>query len=132
MKKKDEVKKAPGKAAKTSKPAKAATTKSVESKAPVKTQKKLTRPTEKTMATLRLEAPQAEQVSVAGSFNQWDPQANLLDRDKDGSWKCTLIIDPGEYEYRFFVDGEWCDDFANKVRCPNEFGTENCILTVLA
>jgi len=38
--KKDEVKKAPGKAAKTSKPAKAAKTKSVESKAPVKTQKK--------------------------------------------------------------------------------------------
>ena len=130
MKKKDEVKKAPGKAAKTSKPAKAAKTKSVESKAPVKTQKKLTRPAEKTTATIRLEAPQAEQVSVAGSFNQWNPQANLLERDDDGSWKCTLVIDPGEYEYRYFVDGEWCDDFANKVRRPNEFGTENCVLTL--
>lgn len=130
MKKKDEVKKAPGKAAKTSKPAKAAETKSVEAKAQVKTQKKLTSPMEKTIATLRLEAPQAQQVSVAGSFNQWDTQANLLERDEDGSWKCTLVIDPGEYEYRFFVDGEWCDDLANMVRHPNGFGTENCVLLI--
>ena len=130
MKKKDEVKKAPGKAAKTSKPSKAAKTKSVESKAQVKTQKKLTRPAEKTIATLRLEAPQAKQVSVAGSFNQWNPQANLLDRDEGGSWKCTLVIDPGEYEYRFFVDGEWCDDLANMMRRPNGFGTDNCVLVI--
>jgi hypothetical protein len=130
MKKKDEVKKAPGKAAKTSKPAKAVKAKSVELKAPVKTQKKLTRPAENTIATLRLEAPQAEQVSVAGSFNQWNPQANLLERDENGSWKCTLVIDPGEYEYRFFVDGEWCDDLANTMRRPNDFGTENCVLVI--
>ena len=130
MKKKDEVKKTAGKASKINKPAKAAKAKSVEAKAPVRTQKKPARVPPKADVTFQLEAPQAEQVCVVGSFNEWDPTANILGYDEDGRWGCTLALEPGEYEYRFVVDGQWHDDPENTERRSNGFGTENCVLVI--
>ena len=130
MPKKDEVKKMTGKEKKTSRPAKPVKTKPVEAKAPAKTQKKPALPGKKTERTLKLKAPRAGQVSIVGSFNEWDPIANVLNPEGDDMWSCTLAIEPGEYEYRFVVDGAWCDDPANMLRRPNEFGTENCVLII--
>ena len=130
MKKKDEVKKTAGKTAKISKPANSARARSANANMPAKKQKKPVEAPAKAETTLKLEAPQADQVFVAGSFNRWDPYANSMERDPDGAWSCTLVIDPGEYDYRFFVDGEWCDDPENLLRHPNGFGTENCVLIV--
>jgi len=130
MKKKDETRKTTGKAAKSSKPAKAAKEKSVETKAPGRTQEKPARTLPKPGITFQLEAPQAEQVCVVGSFNEWDPNATILGYDEDGRWGCVLALEPGEYEYRFIVDGQWCDDPANMERRPNGFGTENCVLII--
>jgi 1,4-alpha-glucan branching enzyme len=131
MKKKDEAKKTAGKASKISKPAKAVKAKSVEAKAAAKkTQKKPAQVPPKAEIIFQLEAPQAEQVCVVGSFNEWDPTANILGYDEDGRWGCTLALEPGEYEYRFVVDGQWCDDPANTERRSNGFGTENCVLVI--
>ena len=133
MAKKDEVKKTVGKAGK---PGKAVTTKPAEMKAQAKkqktgtAQKKPARARTKTGTTFRLEAPHAAQVFVAGCFNEWDPTANPLKRDKEGTWSCTLTVEPGEHEYRFVVDGVWWDDPTNMWRCWNEFGTQNCVLIV--
>lgn len=80
--------------------------------------------------TLALEAPQAQQVFLVGSFNDWDPTAAPMSRSKDGAWKTTLALAPGEYEYRFVVDGQWCDDPGCDQRCPNALGGENCVLKV--
>ena len=85
---------------------------------------------QKRTATFRLDAPYAAQVFVAGSFNDWSPVATPLVRDEAGTWTGTVNIYPGEYEYRFVVDGVWADDPANMMRRCNEFGTENCILAV--
>ncbi|MGA2106595.1 MAG: isoamylase early set domain-containing protein [Syntrophorhabdales bacterium] len=126
MAKKDEVKKMAGKA---SKPGKAVKTKAAEAKAPAKAQKKPVRTQAKAETTFQLKAPHAAQVFVAGCFNGWDPTANPLEQEK-GTWKCTLAIEPGEHEYRFVVDGVWCDDPANMSRRRNEFGTQNCVLVV--
>jgi 1,4-alpha-glucan branching enzyme len=136
MAKKDDVKKTTGKTVKTGKPAKAVKARTAEAKVQAKTDKKPVaqkRPTlalAKAKATLKLRAPQAEQVFLAGCFNEWDPAANPLERDSEGTWSCTLVIDPGEHEYRFVVDGVWCDDPANMMRHPNGFGTENCVLII--
>lgn len=130
MLKRDEEKKKAQKAAKTSKAQKAAKTELVETKIPEKTRKKPAKSTKKTEETFKLEAPQAALVSLAGSFNEWDPTAILLEPEGDGMWSCTLAIEPGEYEYRFVVDGVWCDDPANSLRRPNGFGTENCVLII--
>ncbi len=136
MAKKHEIKKMVGKAVAAGKPGKAAKTKAAKAKVPLKTQKKGTaqkkpiRARAKAEITFRLEAPQATQVFIAGCFNEWDPMANPLERDEEGTWSCTLAVEPGEHEYRFVVDGIWCDDPANTVRCCNEFGTYNCVLIV--
>jgi 1,4-alpha-glucan branching enzyme len=130
MAKKDEAKKMASKEKKTSGLSKPVKTKLVKAKAPAKTQKKPTRPPAKTETTFRLEAPQAAQVFIVGCFNEWSPAANPLERDEEGTWSCTLAIEPGEHEYRFIVDGVWCDDPANMFRRPNEFGTENCVLII--
>ena len=47
-------------------------------------------------------------------------------------WRKTVMIYPGRYEYRFWVDGEWYNDPLNTLRCPNCFGSENNIIEVLS
>lgn len=45
-------------------------------------------------------------VQVAGEFNGWSPQA--MTRGGDGAWTASLgEQDPGEYGYKFIVDGAW-------------------------
>jgi 1,4-alpha-glucan branching enzyme len=131
MAKKEGVKKV---AEKAGKPGKAPKTKAAKAKVPAKTQKKgatQKKPARARAETVfRLKSPQAAQVFVAGCFNGWDPAANPLVPDDEGTWSCSLAIEPGEHEYRFVVDGVWCDDPANTSRRLNEFGTQNCILIV--
>jgi 1,4-alpha-glucan branching enzyme len=127
MVKKDEAQKI---ASKASKPGIAVKTEVTKAKVPAKMQKKTARTKAKVETTVRLEAPQASQVFIVGCFNEWDLTTNPLDRDEEGTWSCTLVLEPGEHEYRFIVDGVWWDDPANVMRRRNEFGTQNCILIV--
>jgi 1,4-alpha-glucan branching enzyme len=134
MAKKDQVSKVTGEAAKAAKPGKDVKTEAAKGKAPARirktgtAQKKAAR--SKPETTFRLEAPEAAQVFVAGCFNEWDTTANPLERRNDGPWSCAVAIEPGQHQYRFVVDGAWCDDPANMARCWNEFGTENCLLNL--
>src|SRR5512139_324520 len=75
-------------------------------------------------------APEAKGVSVAGIFNQWNVQANPMKKDKKGKWKATVSLEPGGYEYRFFVDGNWENDPSCSCCVPNEFGGRNCVRMV--
>lgn len=84
----------------------------------------------KKKTSFKLHAPEASQVYVAGCFNNWDVTANPLQRNDEGTWACTLLLDPGRYEYRFVVDGVWWDDPLATMRCANEFGCENCVIIV--
>ena len=77
-----------------------------------------------------LEAPDAGWVSLAGDFNDWNPEGHLLKRDKKGVWKTSLNFVPGIYQYRFLVDGTWQND-PNSAECTeNPFGTLNCVKRV--
>lgn len=75
-------------------------------------------------------APEAKEVSIGGSFNQWNPSSHPLKRDKKGMWKISLSLSPGRYEYLFFVDGEWQSDPNCPTRVENPFGTLNCVRIV--
>ncbi len=79
---------------------------------------------------LTLERPGARKVSVAGSFNEWDPDRTPMSRDLDGTWRATLSLKPGRYEYRFVVDGQWVSDHNARESVPNEFGSTNSVLVV--
>lgn len=83
----------------------------------------------KKRATFKLDAPQAREVFIAGSFNDWNPSERPLKLAK-GVWTTVIMLEPGWYEYRFVVDGQWCDDPKATERKPNEHGTENCVVCI--
>lgn len=75
-------------------------------------------------------APGAFSVNVVGSFNKWTPGSLRLEKDSAGTWRGKMLLKPGIYQYRVFVDGEWFDDPGAEKTAPNEFGTRNAILEV--
>lgn len=77
-----------------------------------------------------LEAVEAQNVALVGSFNNWDPQSHRMTRNGRGPWKKTVLLAPGVYEYKFWIDGQWREDPHNPHTRPNAFGTVNSILSV--
>ncbi len=75
-----------------------------------------------------LAAPHAQSVCIAGSFNDWHPQATPMIAINDGRWAKDLMLPPGEHQYRFIVDGEWISDPHAAETVPNAFGTTNTLL----
>jgi len=82
--------------------------------------------------SLKINDNQAHTVAIAGDFNGWNPQANILeDPEGDGIWTGTLKLEPGRYEYMFVLDGEkWFPD-PNALRYVKDgFGNRNAILEI--
>ncbi|MGZ8937970.1 MAG: response regulator [Limisphaerales bacterium] len=75
-------------------------------------------------------SPTAEQVAIAGSFNDWQPNATPMIARGDGRWAKQLVLRPGVYEYRFLVDGRWVSDPFNSETAPNPFGEVNSVVRV--
>jgi len=122
MAKKSTKTKAQGKRSGTKTTGRVATSKAVSKPSTAETARK--------KATFKLSAPSATQVFIAGCFNEWNPTADPLSLGGDGTWTCTLMLEPGEHEYRFVVDGVWCDDPMAPMRRPNDVGSENCLIVV--
>jgi 1,4-alpha-glucan branching enzyme len=85
---------------------------------------------EKKKETFSYVQPNARNVMLVGSFTEWEQHPIELKKQKDGTWRTTVSLDPGEYEYRYLVDGEWCDDASCPMRKPNPFGEANCVREV--
>ncbi|UCD72425.1 MAG: hypothetical protein JSW70_02265, partial [Syntrophobacterales bacterium] len=45
-----------------------------------------------------------------GDFNSWDVSILPMKKGSQGTWKNTVDLPPGRYEYRFWVDGIWRDN----------------------
>ncbi len=73
----------------------------------------------------------AKSVSVVGEFNAWDKDAHPLTLRKDGRFSRTLHFDAGKsYRFRYWVDAaRWENDWKADQYLPNEFGTEDSIVT---
>lgn len=78
--------------------------------------------------SLELIRPGAHQVCVAGSFNEWKPEATPLVSLGNGRWVGDLTVKPGRYEYLFVVDGQWLPDPNAKESVQNPFGGTNSVL----
>ena len=77
-----------------------------------------------------LKVPNAKEVFLVGDFNNWDAAANPMKLDADGSWKASLIIPPGRYEFKVLVDGKWREGTKEEQTVSNRFGTLNNVLIV--
>ncbi len=76
--------------------------------------------------------PTAASVQVAGSFNEWRPEATPMISLGDGRWAKELALPPGAYEYCMVVDGAWMADPLAQESVPNPFGGLNSVLRVAA
>jgi len=74
--------------------------------------------------------PTAAAVCVAGTFNDWRPEATPMVALGDGRWRKELTLPPGVYEYRIVADGEWMADPLAGETNPNPFGGLNSVLKV--
>ncbi|RKY93417.1 MAG: hypothetical protein DRQ01_04795 [Ignavibacteriae bacterium] len=72
-----------------------------------------------------------EVVNLFGQFNGWNRQNLVMeDLDGDGEYEITIPLDPGRYEYKYFVDGEELVDPANPVIVPNGMGGFNSVIII--
>jgi 1,4-alpha-glucan branching enzyme len=74
--------------------------------------------------------PEAKNVCVAGSFNQWKPEATPLISKGNGKWVGDLAVKPGRHEYLFVVDGQWMTDPKAPESVQNPFGGRNSVFVV--
>ena len=78
----------------------------------------------------KIRLPKAATVTLAGTFNGWDPQRTPLRNEGGGLWRIFLPLNRGRYEYRFVVDGQWQEDPSAQESVPDPFGGRNSVVTV--
>jgi hypothetical protein len=75
----------------------------------------------------------AQSAALLGDFNLWSPAAHPLERADDGSLGVTVALEPGDYRFRYLVDGErWINDDGADGLVPNLFGTADSIVAIAA
>ena len=72
----------------------------------------------------------AVSVSVAGTFNNWNPHVSPLRNAGGGDWSVQMMLEPGRYEYRFLVDGKWKMDPTARQQVTDFCGGGNSVLLV--
>jgi len=76
--------------------------------------------------------PRADDVKIAGDFNDWQPERTPMERvGNDGEWRTKVNLANGRYRYRLVVDGQWQQDPYNDNMELNPFGDYNSILEVV-
>jgi 1,4-alpha-glucan branching enzyme len=79
----------------------------------------------------RLDAPEASEVRLAGSFTGWEPR-HALHRAEDGVWTVMVALEPGIHDYAFVVDGSTTGgSIPSAPRVDDGFGGENSRLALL-
>ena len=76
-------------------------------------------------------APSAEQVGVAGSWNNWEPAVAMLRSDGAGVFYGVVALPPGQHEYMFVVDdADWVTDPMALVTVDDGFGRRNAVIEI--
>jgi 5'-AMP-activated protein kinase regulatory beta subunit len=74
--------------------------------------------------------PNATEVAIAGTFNNWRPEVTRMIPLGCGRWLKELMLPPGTYEYLFVADGKWLPDPWAEKSVRNPFGGVNSLMTV--
>jgi 1,4-alpha-glucan branching enzyme len=82
-------------------------------------------------AQFRFCANPGSEVFVCGTFNNWAPmQYPMKDNPDNGVFKTTIPLPRGRHEYKFVVNGAWCEDPDCLESVPNDCGSTNSVITV--
>ena len=79
---------------------------------------------------IRLPGYAGKTVQVAGDFNNWVPDKNVMSRIQNNTVEKIIILPPGLYQYQLVIDGQWRDDPTNPARMPNHKEGYNSLLRV--
>lgn len=84
------------------------------------------------LVRFELSAPEAHEVSLAGSFNRWEAPGIPLRRSTlPGLWTVTVPLPVGEQQYLFLVDGtRWIPDPTAQAQVDDGFGRRNSVIIV--
>lgn len=72
-----------------------------------------------------------ESLTVFGEFNDWNRTTHpFTDENNDSVYDVTLALEPGTYQYKFFIDGKEITDLSNPDSVSNGMGSFNNLVTV--
>lgn len=74
--------------------------------------------------------PDAKEVHLTGDFNQWHPKETKMLKAKDGSFRSSMKLFPGQYRYKFIIDGVWHNDPDAPYQDLSPSGTPNSVFVV--
>ena len=86
--------------------------------------------TSKKKTSFAFAAPDSTVVELVGDFTHWQANPVKLKKQKTGVWKANVELAPGNYRYRFVVDGQWRDDPECTLRVANPYGGEDSVRVV--
>ncbi len=71
---------------------------------------------------------------LCGEFNNWHTAGAPLTQEPDGSWVATLVLQAGKsYRFRYLDNqGRWLNDWDADAYVPNDFGTEDSVVDLVA
>jgi hypothetical protein len=72
---------------------------------------------------------QASEVRLAGSFTNWQHSAFSMTKTGEG-WMAAVRLEPGQYFYKFIIDGKWITDPENRLRENDGYGNINSVFFV--
>ena len=99
------------------KAAKPAAEKKAAAKTPAAKKTAAPKASKKVAVVFEANCPLATTVSVAGTFNNWAIDKDMLKKDKKtGLWVGKVTLDAGCYEYKFVCDGQYWDEGDNKIK----------------
>ena len=72
-----------------------------------------------------------EGVALAGDFSNWETKELIFDEKKQ-VYKTEVRLQPeSEYRFKYLIDGEkWENDYVADAYVPNEFGTEDSLVSI--
>ncbi|MFN8243279.1 MAG: hypothetical protein U0X40_04410 [Ferruginibacter sp.] len=70
--------------------------------------------------------PDARHVTLAGTFNNWDP-AVLQMTKTDSGWIANVALKTGKHLYKFIIDGNWTIDKDNRNSEDDGVGNNNSV-----
>ena len=84
----------------------------------------------KCRVTFSFKVPEAQNVCLAGTFNQWSGDRDPMQRSGDRFTKSIELAD-GSYEYKYVVDGKtWKYDPENPENVDDTYGGRNSLIRV--